>query len=206
MNIYTEFCLPHLTNCVCGLEPLNRQRELIVPLARGRVLEVGMGTALNLPFYDRERVTCLWGLEPSPGMRRAARTNVRQSGMPVRWLDLPAGAIPLEDESVDTVLSTFTLCSIADLRGALAEMRRVLAPGGRLLFCEHGAAPDARVLHWQRRITPWWRRVAGGCRLDRPIPQLIEGSGFRVVALDARYMEGVPRLAGYTYRGWAEKG
>ncbi|MBJ6799434.1 class I SAM-dependent methyltransferase [Geomonas propionica] len=206
MSLYSEFCLPHLTGCVCGLKALARQRELIVPLAHGRVLEVGMGTALNLPFYDREKVSCIWGLEPSPGMRRAAEKNVRRSGLPVRWLDLPAAAIPLADGSVDTVLSTFTLCSITDWRGALAEMRRVLAPQGRLLFCEHGAAPDEGVLKWQRRITPWWQHLAGGCRLDRPIPALIADSGFRVVALDAGYAEGVPRLAGYTYRGCAEKG
>ncbi|UPU35535.1 class I SAM-dependent methyltransferase [Geomonas paludis] len=206
MNVYREWCLPHLTNCVCGLRALARQRALIVPLARGRVLEVGMGTALNLPFYDREKVSCIWGLEPSPGMRKAAEKNVRRSGLQVRWLDLPAATIPLADESVDTVLLTFTLCSINDWSGALAEMRRVLAPQGRLLFCEHGAAPDAGVLRWQERITPWWKHVAGGCHLDRPIPRLIASSGFRVAALDAGYAAGVPRLAGYTYRGCAEKG
>ncbi|WP_224961530.1 class I SAM-dependent methyltransferase [Geomonas subterranea] len=206
MNVYNELFLPHLTNCACGFKALARQRELIVPLATGRVLEVGMGTALNLPFYDREKVSSLWGLEPSPGMRKAAEKNVRLSGIEVRWLDLSASAIPLEDATVDTVLLTFTLCSIADWRGALAEMRRVLAPRGRLLFCEHGAAPDDGVLRWQRRVTPWWKRVAGGCHLDRPIPRLIETSGFRIDRLDCGYMEGVPRLAGYVYRGCAQKG
>ncbi|QWV93953.1 class I SAM-dependent methyltransferase [Geomonas oryzisoli] len=206
MNLYHELCLPHLTNCVCGLKALARQRELIVPLARGRVLEVGMGTALNLPFYDRDKVSCIWGLEPSPGMRKAAEKNVRRSGMQVQWLDLPAATIPLEDGCVDTVLLTFTLCSIADWQGALEEMRRVLAPQGRLLFCEHGSAPDEGVLRWQERITPWWKHLAGGCHLDRPIPRLIGSSGFRVTELAAGYAAGVPKVAGYTYRGCAEKG
>lgn len=205
MSIYEEHCLPHLTNCVCGLGPVARQREMIVPLAEGRVLEVGMGTALNLPFYDRGKVSCVWGLEPSPGMRKAARRNVQRSGMQVQWLDLPAAQIPLDDAAADTVLLTFTLCSILDWRGALAEMRRVLKPEGRLLFCEHGAAPDDAVLKWQKRVTPWWQHVAGGCHLDRPIPRLIASAGFRIVALDSGYMPGVPRIAGYTYRGIAAK-
>lgn len=203
MSIYDEYCLPHLTHCACGAKPVTRQRELIVPLAEGRVLEVGMGTALNLPFYDRSKVTHLWGLEPSVGMRKAAGKNVRLSGLEVEWLDLPSEQIPLEDATVDTVLLTFTLCSIAQWRVALEEMRRVLKPQGRLLFCEHGAAPDEHVLKWQKRLTPWWKKVAGGCQLDRPIPRLIESSGFKILELDAAYLAGVPRIAGYTYRGVA---
>lgn len=205
MDIYNEHCLPHLTNCVCGMKALERQRALIVPQAQGCVLEVGMGTALNLPFYDKEKVTRLWGLEPSPGMRRAARGNVRRSGLEVEWLDLPAARIPLDNATVDTVLLTFTLCSIADWRGALAEMRRVLKAQGRLLFCEHGAAPDPSVLKWQHRITPWWKHAAGGCHLDRQIPSLLEEGGFRITEMESGYMGGVPRIAGYTYRGSAAK-
>lgn len=205
MKLYEEYCLPHITNCVCGIKPLAAQRELVVPLAEGRVLEVGMGTALNLPFYDREKVSRVWGLEPSLGMRRAAGKNVRRSGIEVQWLDLPANEIPLDDGSVDTVLLTFTLCSIEDWQAALEEMRRVLKPGGQLLFCEHGAAPDKGVLAWQRRITPWWKKIAGGCHLDRPIPGYIEAGGFRIDSLASDYINGVPRIAGYTYRGKAAK-
>lgn len=205
MDIYNEYCLPHLTNCVCGMKPLARQRALIVPKAQGSVLEVGMGTALNLPFYDKEKVTRVWGLEPSPGMRRRAADNVERSGIEVEWLDLPAARIPLEDETVDTVLLTFTLCSIADWQGALAEMRRVLKAHGTLLFCEHGAAPDASILKWQKRITPWWKHAAGGCHLDRPIPTLLETGGFNILEMNEDYMGGVPRIAGYTYRGSAAK-
>lgn len=203
MNIYQTYCLPRLTNCVCAAAPVARQRAKIVPQAEGRVLEVGMGTALNLPFYDRNRVTRVWGLEPSTGMRQAAAKNLRESGMDVQWLDLPAEEIPLEDGSVDTVLLTFTLCSIDDWRGALEEMRRVLTPGGKLLFCEHGAAPDPSILRWQHRLTPYWKHLAGGCRLDRPIPELIASAGFDIQTLESGYMDRVPRIVGYTYRGSA---
>lgn len=204
-EIYQEKCLPHLTNLVCGCRQLARQRELVAPLAEGRVLEVGMGTALNLPYYDRSKVTHLWGVEPSEGMRRVARKNVESSGMDVEWLDLPAGEIPLESEAADTVLLTFTLCSITQWEAALQEMRRVLKPGGRLLFCEHGAAPDQSVLKWQRRITPWWKRIAGGCHLDRPIPRCLEAGGFRILRMESEYLAGVPRIAGFVYRGTARR-
>jgi ubiquinone/menaquinone biosynthesis C-methylase UbiE len=204
-GIYQERCLPHLTNLVCGSRVLARQRELVVPAAEGRVLEVGMGTALNLPYYDRSRVTHLWGLEPSQGMRRVARKNVEGSGMEVEWLDLPAAEIPLESGAADTVVLTFTLCSIPDWEAALQEMRRVLRPGGKLLFCEHGAAPDKSVLTWQQRITPWWKRIAGGCHLDRPIPRYLQTSGFEIVKLETGYLDAVPRIAGFIYRGTARR-
>lgn len=205
MEFYNEHCLPHLTDCACGMKALARERALIVPQAQGCVLEVGMGTALNLPFYDKEKVTRLWGLEPSQGMRRAAKGNLRRGGIEVEWLDPPAAQIPLDDASVDTVLFTFTLCSITDWQGALAEMRRVLKPQGKLLFCEHGAAPDASVLKWQTRITPWWKRAAGGCHLDRPIPALLATGGFDILEMEESYLKGVPRVAGYIYRGSAAK-
>ena len=204
MGVYERYCLPHLVNLACGVEPLMRQRALLVPLAEGRVLEVGMGTGLNLPFYDRTKVSQVWGLEPSEGMRQAAQKNLRQSNIPVQWLDLPAGKVPLDDGAVDTVLLTFTLCSIPDWQQALAEMRRVLKPEGRLIFCEHGAAPDHSVLKWQTGITPWWKIIAGGCHLDRPIPRYLESGGFRIVNLEAAYLSGLPKITGYTYWGTAQ--
>ncbi|SEA11509.1 class I SAM-dependent methyltransferase [Microbulbifer marinus] len=202
MSFYENHCLPHLINCACGLKAFRKQRQLVVPQARGRVLEVGFGSGLNLPFYDTDKVEFVWGLEPSAGMRRRARDNVRKSPLEVRWLDLPSEEIPLEDDSVDTVLLTYTLCTIPDWRSALAEMRRVLKPGGELVFSEHGRAPDASVRKWQDRLNPYWRRAFGGCNLNRPIPALIENSGFDIQSQDSAYILSL-KLAGFNYWGVA---
>jgi ubiquinone/menaquinone biosynthesis C-methylase UbiE len=205
MRFYEKYCLPHLIHYACSLQPISRQRRKVVPLAAGRVLEVGMGGALNLPFYDSGKVDLVWGLEPSEGMRRLARKNLLRSPIEVRWVSLPAGEIPLENESVDTVLLTYTLCSIPDWQGALQQMRRVLKPEGKLVFCEHGAAPDATIRRWQGRLTPCWKKLAGGCHLDRPIPEYIEEGGFRITELESAYLRGVPRIAGFNYWGSATK-
>ncbi len=203
MNFYEKHCLPHLLNCACGLKPITKLRQKVVPLAEGKVLEVGMGGALNLPFYDPASVEFVWGLEPSEGMRRLALKNLQRNQVEVRWLGLAAGEIPLEDESVDTVLLTFTLCTIPDWREALQQMRRVLKPEGKLIFCEHGAAPDENVHRWQERLTPFWKRLAGGCHLDRPISVYIEEGGFRIAWMESAYSAGVPRIAGFNYWGIA---
>ncbi len=184
-------------------EAIGRQRQKVVPEAQGRVLEVGMGSALNLPFYDPSRVEHVWGLEPSEGMRRKAAPRLEAAPFPVEWLDLPGEEIPLEDDSADTVLLTYTLCTIPDFRAALAQMRRVLKPGGRLLFSEHGAAPDAGVRRWQDRINPLWKRVAGGCNINREVPQMLEEAGFRVEQLDTMYLPKTPRIAAFQYWGHA---
>jgi ubiquinone/menaquinone biosynthesis C-methylase UbiE len=197
--------MPHFINFACGLKPINRQREKVVPLAEGVVLEVGMGAALNLPFYDPEKVDFIWGLEPSEGMRKCAGKNIKQSTIPVNWLPFPAEEIPLEDQSVDTVLLTFTLCTIPDWHAAMLQMHRVLKPEGKLIFCEHGAAPDESIRRWQVRLTPWWKKIAGGCHLDRPIPDYIEEAGFRITWMESEYLHGVPRLAGFVYWGTACK-
>lgn len=202
MSFYENHCLPHLINCACGLKAFRKQRQLVVPQARGRVLEVGFGSGLNLPFYDTDKVEFVWGLEPSAGMRRRARGNVRKSPLEVRWLDLPSEEIPLEDDSVDTVLLTYTLCTIPDWRSALGEMRRVLKPAGELIFSEHGRAPDAGVRKWQDRLNPYWRRAFGGCNLNRPIPALIENSGFDIQSQDSAYILSL-KLAGFNYWGTA---
>ena len=170
MGFYDTHILPHLMYLSCGIKPIGRQREKVVPLAAGRVLEVGMGSGLNIPYYDRDKVEFVWGLEPSTGMRRKARRNLRHAGFEVKWLDLPGEEIPLDDGSVDTVLLTYTLCTIPDWRQALGQMRRVMKPGGTLIFCEHGESPDARVRKWQERVNPVWKKVSGGCHLNRPIP------------------------------------
>ena len=203
MGFYHRVVLPRVIDLACGGDDTERQRRRVVPRAEGRVLEIGMGPGLNLPFYDRSRVELIWGLEPNDGMRGRAAERIDASGLEVRWLDQPSEAIPLEDDSVDTVVLTYTLCSIADWATALHEMRRVLRPGGRLLFCEHGEAPDESVRRWQHRIDPVWTRLAGGCHITRPIPELIERGGFRIDELDEGYQPG-PKISAYQYWGTAE--
>ncbi|HSM07900.1 MAG TPA: methyltransferase domain-containing protein [Gemmatimonadota bacterium] len=179
-----------------------RQRQKLVPLARGRVLEVGVGTGLNLPFYDPANVGGIWGLDPSPEMIDRARDSARSVPFGVEFVEAGAEEIPLDADSFDTVLLTYTLCSIADVEPALREMARVLRPGGALLFCEHGAAPDPGVRRWQDWLNPIWRRVGGGCRLNRDIPTLIRSGGFEITDLESMYIPGW-RPASFNYWGSA---
>jgi ubiquinone/menaquinone biosynthesis C-methylase UbiE len=204
MGLYDKYFLAPFINCACGTKPILYQRKKVVPQCEGRVLEVGMGSALNLPYYDRDKVEFIWGLEPSEAMRDKAASNIEKSGLDVKLIDLPGEEIPLEDNSVDTVLLTYTLCTIPDWHTALEQMRRVLKPGGKLIFTEHGEAPDAGVLKWQNRINPIWRKFAGGCNLHRPIPKLLTETGFDLKELDAMYLPSTPKLFAYNYWGVAE--
>jgi ubiquinone/menaquinone biosynthesis C-methylase UbiE len=204
MNFYEEYCLPHLINCACGLTAVEHQRARIVPQACGHVLEVGMGSGLNLKYYDTDRVERVWGLEPSEGMRRKARKNIASSNIRVDWLGLPGEKIPLDNNSVDTVVLTYTLCTIPDWSTALAGMHRVLKANGKLLFCEHGEAPDIRLRKWQRRINPVWKKFTGGCNLNRDIPRLIHSAGFNIDQIEQGYVDGL-RIAAYHYLGVATK-
>lgn len=203
MGYYHETVLPKFLNLACGTKPIGRQRQKIVPAAEGRILEVGMGSGLNLPYYNPARVEKVWGLEPSRGMRAQAAEKVAQAEFPLEWLDLPGEEIPLENNSIDTVVLTYTLCTIPDWQRALEQMRRVLRPGGKLLFSEHGLAPDLAVRNWQRRINPVWMKLAGGCHLNRDIPLLLKQGGFVVRDMEALYLPSTPRFAGFTYWGYA---
>ena len=203
MSFYDDKVLPHLINLACSTKPTRKQREKIVHLAEGDVLEIGFGSGLNLPFYERNKVRKIFGLEPSAGMRRKAQPNVDASGLDVEFIDLPGEEIPLEAQSVDTVLVTFTLCSIDDAVTALEGMRRVLKPGGKLLFAEHGAAPDASVRRWQDRLNPGWKRFSGGCNMNRDIPALIERGGFQITSDERMYIPGL-RILSYNYWGIAK--
>jgi SAM-dependent methyltransferase len=202
MGLWSRHVLPRLVDRLCGAEEVGALRGEIVPLARGEVLEVGFGTGLNLPFYDPARVARVIGLEPAEEMFAMARRRAPVA-FPVERLALEGERIPLADESVDTVVVTFTLCSIADVAGALAGMRRVLRPDGRLLFLEHGAARDPRVLRWQERVNPVWKRVFGGCRLDRDPPALLRAAGFAIETLREEAVADAPAIAAYSYRGVA---
>jgi len=199
MGFYSHYILPWSTNFACSGKPFARQRKKIVPRARGRVLEVGIGSGLNLPFYDSSMVEKIWGLEPVPEMRAMAEKVAGEIDIPVEFLDLPGEEIPLDDQSVDTVLVTYTLCTIPDVTAALAQMRRVLKPDAKLLFSEHGLAPDEGVRRWQNRIDPLWSRIAGGCHLNRPIDALITGAGLRIEELDTMYL---PGLRTHTFNYW----
>ncbi len=202
MSWYEQRILPHVTNLACSTKPCRKQREKIVPLAEGDVLEIGIGSGLNFPFYDQQKVRKLWGLEPSEGMRKLAAKNLGGLSLDLEFIDLPGEEIPLEANSVDTVLVTFTLCTIPDTASALQGMRRVLKPGGRLLFCEHGTAPDEGVRRWQDRLNSGWSKIAGGCNMNRDIPALIAAGGFEIVDDERMYIPGL-RILSYNYWGSA---
>ncbi len=206
MSFYDDHVLPHLIGIACATPQIMKQRSLLVPAAEGRVLEVGFGSGTNLGFYDPTKVERLFALEPSEGMRRKAAKAVSASPLDIEWLGLPGEEIPLEDDSVDTVVLTYTACTIPDAAAALAQMRRVLKPGGRLLFSEHGAAPDAGVAKWQGRIEPVWKVLAGGCHLTRKPDQMIEAAGFRIEDLTAGYLPKSPKFAAFNYAGSARVG
>ncbi len=203
MGFYHEHLLPRLLDLACGTGPIDHQRRKVVPHAEGHILEVGMGSGLNLAHYDPAKVKKLWGLEPSRGMRERAAQRVNDLPFELEWLDLPGEEIPLENDSVDTVVLTYALCTIPDWLKALQQMRRVLKPGGRLLFSEHGRAPDAAVQDWQQRLNPLWMKIAGGCHLNRDIPDLLRQGGFNVRDMETLYVPSTPRFAGFTYWGHA---
>jgi len=202
VGLYSKYLLPKIVHLTCRQRPVMRQRQKVVPLASGRVLEVGFGSGLNLPYYDPARVTGLWGLEPAPEMTQMARETARSVDFEVEVIHQPAEEIPLAAGTVDSIVITYTLCTIPDPAAAISEMRRVLKSSGKLIFCEHGAAPDEQVRRWQDRVDPIWKRLAGGCHLNRRIPQIIEQDGFRIETLETIYLPGW-RPASFNYWGSA---
>lgn len=203
MGFYEHHVLPHFINCACGSKPIMKQREKVVPEAAGVVLEIGIGTGLNLPFYDAQRVERLIGLDPSERSWEIASDRAAEIDFPIEFIGLPGEEIPLQDDSVDCIVMTYSLCTIPDPLAALAGMRRVLRSGGRLLFVEHGRAPDIGVLRWQDRLDRIWGRIAGGCHLNRDIPSLLEAGGFCSYDLQSMYLPGTPRFAGFNFWGSA---
>lgn len=202
MGFYEDRILPHLVNLAMRNRDLLPYRERVIAAAEGRVLEVGIGSGLNLPFYSPQAHEVL-GLDPSPRLLAMSRHAANQSSVRVRFLEASAEAIPLDDRSVDTVVTTWTLCSIPAALQALGEMRRVLKPSGHLLFVEHGLSPDANVRKWQDWLTPAWKRIGGGCHLNRPIHRLIEDAGFNIAELETGYIKG-PNPMTYLYQGRAK--
>lgn len=202
-SLYDRWILPKLLRCACSAPPIMKQRLKIVPQAEGRVLELGVGMGLNLRLYDPTKVSTVTGIDPSPELRAVAGAAERNPRLEVRIEDGTAEALPFEDKSFDTVVCTFTLCSVCAPPKALAEARRVLKPSGRLLFCEHGLAPDAGVAKWQRRIEPVWKRIAGGCHLTRPVAGGIAEAGFSLEVLETMYLPRTPKFAGWNEWGAA---
>jgi ubiquinone/menaquinone biosynthesis C-methylase UbiE len=195
---------PRILDFVMRNGELTELRAKAIPAASGTVLEVGIGSGLNLPFYAAPGVARLIGVDPSADLLSMARKRIGGVGFPVTLVEQPADRIPLDDQTADTAVVTWSLCSIQNPVSALQEMRRVLKPGGRLIFIEHGLSPDVNVQSWQNRLTPLWRRLAGGCHLNRKTDDLIRSAGFSIVSLEMRYIPG-PKPMTYTYSGTASR-
>ncbi len=201
MNLYSGWLLPRLLDRVMQQKQMLPYRRRIGAAANGRTLDVGIGSGLSLAFYgaDTDQVV---GIDPSEELLNFAKERARKVSVPVELRLGSAESLPLEDKSIDTVVTTFTLCSVGDAAAALAEMHRVLKPGGKLLFAEHGRAPDPEVARWQDRLTPLWSRVAGGCHLNRKTDELILSAGFQIDTLETCYLK-APRPMGFIYAGSA---
>ncbi|MEC8798580.1 MAG: class I SAM-dependent methyltransferase [Pseudomonadota bacterium] len=203
MSLYDKYVLPKFLNCACGSNPVSRQRQKVVPLVEGKVLEVGVGSGLNLPFYDKSKIDELWGLDPSEELSDMARKVADRENIVVNFISSGAEEIPLPDSYFDSVLITYTMCTIPEVARANKEIKRVLKRGGKLIFCEHGEAPDENIRKWQKRINPFWGKLAGGCNINRKIPLLIQNAGFEIVELEEMYLPKTPKIAGYNYWGYA---
>ena len=199
----SKYVLPKFLNCACGSNPVSRQRQKVVPLVEGKVLEVGVGSGLNLPFYDKSKIDELWGLDPSEELSDMARKVADRENIVVNFISSGAEEIPLPDSYFDSVLITYTMCTIPEVARANKEIKRVLKRGGKLIFCEHGEAPDENIRKWQKRINPFWGKLAGGCNINRKIPSLIQNAGFEIVELEEMYLPKTPKIAGYNYWGYA---
>ena len=202
MGLYSRYVAPWLVDCACGTKPIVYQRRKIIPQASGVVLEIGAGGGRNFALYDRDKVERVIALEPDAAMVKRGRERV-PDGLKLDWLERGAETAGLAPGSVDTIVTTYTLCTIPDAVGALAALRSALKPGGRLLFCEHGLAPDADVTKWQKRIEPVWRPMAGGCHLTRDVDAMIKAAGWRIDTAERMYLPGTPRFAGYNVWGAA---
>ena len=203
MSLYDKYVLPKFLNCACGSNPVARQRQKVVTLVEGKVLEIGIGSGLNLPFYDKSNIDELWGLDPSEELSDMARKVADSENIEVNFISSGAEEIPLPDKYFDSVLITYTMCTIPEVARANREIKRVLKTGGKLIFCEHGEAPDENIRKWQKRINPFWGKLAGGCNIDRKIPTLIQNSGFEIVELEEMYLPKTPKIVGYNYWGYA---
>lgn len=204
MNIYSRYIGPKIVSCLCAMDDITAERERVVPLASGVVLEIGMGPGLNLPFYNPACVTKVIGVDPNDAFLHLGESRHRNSRVPLEIVRAPAEHLPLRDHTIDTAVITYTLCSVEDPEQALREVRRVLRPNGRVLFLEHGLSPEEDVARWQHRLNPIWRSLAVGCNLTRPVVELLQRAGFSIRDIEEYYLGGAPRILGFHCRGIAQ--
>ena len=205
MSLYNKYILPKFLNCACGSKPINYQRQKVVPLAKGKVLDIGIGSGLNIPFYNSDKIDQVIGIDPSHELIELAKELANDSKASIELVIGSAESIPYPDNFFDTVLVTYTMCTIPNVSIANKEIWRVLKDDGRLIFCEHGLAPDKKISKWQNRIDPFWGKIAGGCHLNRDIQKLITDAGFSFESLDKMYLPSTPKFAGYNYWGVGKK-
>lgn len=206
MGLYDRYVVPRLVTCACGTKPVIKQRQKVVPKAMGTVLEFGIGAGHNLPHYDSSRIDRVIGVDPCATSWELASERAANLDFDVEFIQGSALDVPIEDASVDSVLITFTLCTVPEPMAALREAKRTLKPGGKVYFCEHGLAPDERVAKWQNRVNPIWKKVFGGCHINRDTAGLLTEAGFKLDELEQMYLPGTPTIAGFNTWGEASLG
>ena len=202
-KLYNRYVCPHVINLAMQTKPFRRQREKVIPQASGRVLEIGIGSGLNLDFYDKSKITEIFAVEPDSILLEKAKIKANQNNISLNIQKLTAELLPFENGTFDTVVSTYTMCSIYELDSAMIELKRVLKSDGSFIFSEHGKAPDSNIYKWQKRLNPIQKRIGGGCHLDKDIPKIITNSDFKLQELNSMYIPG-PRFLSYHYWGRAK--
>jgi len=201
--LWSRFIQPRIISFACGTKPFMIQRTKIIPFARGNVLEIGIGSGLNIPLYDTDLVKKIVGVDPSAAMHSLAKERINESPVSIEFISADAAEIPLQDQSIDTIVCTYTLCSVSNPQQVLKEVKRLLKPGGKFLFSEHGNAPDENVVKFQRKLEPIWKFLADGCHLTRSIPNLLDESDMKIDKIETMYLPKTPRFVGYNYWGMA---
>ena len=201
--LWSRFIQPRIISFACGTKPFMIQRTKIIPFARGNVLEIGIGSGLNIPLYDTDLVKKIVGVDPSAAMHSLAKERINESPVSIEFISADAAEIPLQDQSIDTIVCTYTLCSVSNPQQVLKEVKRLLKPGGKFLFSEHGNAPDESVVKFQHKLEPIWKFLADGCHLTRSIPDLLDESDMKIDKIETMYLPKTPRFVGYNYWGMA---
>ena len=203
--MYDKYILPYVLNCTCGQKPFVKQRQKLVPMAKGKVLEVGIGSGLNMPYFDTSKIISVVGIDPSEELIQLAEKRIDDSMPDIDFVISKAEEMQFNDNSFDTVLITYTMCTVDDVLASLMQIKRVLKSDGQLLFCEHGLAPDEKIVKWQNRINKFWPTISGGCNINKNIPHLIGEAGFTMPNMEQMYLPKTPKIFGYNYWGTALK-